>query len=93
MNGYTFVKRVAKGVVILRWAGNDETSMWTLVKLREPHTCRITGKALDVGDMAWKPVTNKNNRMHRIGGDGMRKLDASNVDDGVVDKETGEIKT
>lgn len=70
---YTFVKILNKGLVGLSHPifGNQ---LWHEVKLRKPKNCIITGANLKAGDMAFSPITNGNNRMHRISRVGIDRL-------------------
>lgn len=40
--------------------------LWTLCKLRKPATCAATGRAMQIGDEAYRPITNGADRMKRI---------------------------
>lgn len=40
--------------------------LWTLCRLRKTTTCAATGKPMNVGDEAYRPITNGSDRMKRI---------------------------
>lgn len=47
---------------------------WVQCDVRKPHRCEITADTTPAGAVAWRPITNAANRMHRISEDGMRQL-------------------
>lgn len=73
MRRYRFSARRTFKLVTLEWINGLD--IWTLVKLRTPKRCAITGKPLAAGQHAYSPITNGDNRMDRISEDGMKLLE------------------
>lgn len=48
--------------------------IWSKCKVRKSHICRVTQKRIEKGEQAFRPVTNKSNRMHRISLAGANKI-------------------
>lgn len=48
--------------------------LWVECKLRRAARCEVNSHEIPAGKHAWRPVTNANNRMHRISEEGMRDL-------------------
>lgn len=40
--------------------------LWTRIALRKPAACWSCGTALEPRDSAYRPITNADNRMHRL---------------------------
>ena len=40
--------------------------LWSLAKTRKKHTCAITGKVIEKGSLAYRPITNAGKRYERI---------------------------
>jgi hypothetical protein len=67
---YKLAKRLAEGVVVLDHPKYGRT-MWVTGKTRRSRTrrapnCEICKTELASGMLAWRPLTNGYNRMHRI---------------------------
>lgn len=53
--------------------GDFGQQIWTMCICRKAKTCVITGEGLK-GKIAFRPVTHKNNRMHRISPQGIHVI-------------------
>lgn len=61
--------RPQEGLVVLDYHGFGERfagQVWTRVRLRRSRCCACTGRRLEVGEYAYRPVGNPMNRMRRI---------------------------
>jgi len=56
------------------------TQIWVRAKMRKEWKCRVTEQPIRKGDIAWRPVTDANNRMHRISGGGISHLIDKQID-------------
>jgi hypothetical protein len=54
---------VSKKADIFTWRG----LLWTPCKLRKASVCEYTNTKLKPGDSAYRPITNSQHRMHRLG--------------------------
>jgi hypothetical protein len=73
MSVYTFEKRLGAGIAGL--VSEYGKQLWSTGKCRKDFVCQITGKNIPKGSVAYRPITNGYNRMHRISEDGMKKLE------------------
>lgn len=48
--------------------------IWVRAQTRKDWECKITGQPIAKGAWGWRPITNANNRMHRISEAGMERL-------------------
>lgn len=72
---YYMEKKMRDGLVGLFCSGYRD--VWTRgVKRGEPRRCMVTGSTIKSGEAAWRPITNRNNRMDRISDGGMKQLEA-----------------
>jgi RNase P subunit RPR2 len=51
---------------LARIARNHKTALWSICKLNKLHHCDKCKVALVVGERAWRPITNGNDRMNRL---------------------------
>jgi hypothetical protein len=51
---------------LARIARNRKTALWTICTLKKLHHCDRCKVALPPGERAWRPITNSNDRMHRL---------------------------
>lgn len=61
--------RVAPGIVRAHSAdrlADYGMQTWTEVKSRQHATCKVSGSAIQPGDMVYRPMTNKANRSWRV---------------------------
>lgn len=58
------VSVLAEGLVGLRTDAGKQ--LWTLVKIRKARECSVCRGKIDKGSEAFRPLTNGNNRYHRI---------------------------
>ncbi len=65
MTDYGLVKRLSKGVVVLQ-SRNYGQQVFTRARLRVKRTCPICRCVIAPGAMAYRPITNGDNRCHRI---------------------------
>jgi len=47
---------------------------WKRIIVRKYHTCRVCGKMIRTSEEAYRPITNRGNRWHRICPDCIEKL-------------------
>ena len=63
-------KVLSDGMVQLAYRASErdelDLALWTTVKVRQPHTCKVTGDPIPVGTKAFAPVGNQMYRGHRI---------------------------
>lgn len=57
--------RLSPGLVVVRHPRYGR-QMWALAPLRQPAVCHVTGRTLAVREMAWRPMSNRGNRPHRL---------------------------
>ena len=62
--GYAVVQRLATGVVVLSSPYGHQ--VFSMVKIRKARACSACGQALVRLALAFRPLTNGNNRTHRI---------------------------
>lgn len=72
MRGYKLIERV--NALMIRVMGPHGEQLWHLCKLRKPIVCCVTGRELEAGDHAWRPVTSKRNRGDRMTVDALFKV-------------------
>lgn len=73
MGEYYFVKAPAEEITVLEhW--DKGVQIWTPCKVRRFHLCRVCFGNILKGQMAHRPITNKDNRYHRICESCMKKL-------------------
>jgi hypothetical protein len=66
LSGYVFVKRLAPELVRIHHPKHGG-SLWSTGKLRgRVKRCEACGVVLDVGTIAYIPITHGNNRSHRL---------------------------
>ena len=80
MSDYRFILRRTDRIVVVRYIGRgcrdlNRQTVWTLVKSRQPRTCKAIGAIIKTGDWCWSPLTNAVYRGHRISDDGMTTLE------------------
>jgi RNase P subunit RPR2 len=51
---------------LARIARNRKTVLWSICTMRKLHHCDKCKVALVVGERAWRPITNGNDRMNRL---------------------------
>ena len=61
--------------------------LWARCRMRKAHICQILKRTIRKGEQAYRPVTNKGNRMRRISESGMRSLAGRFVDESGSDNE------
>ena len=62
---YLILTRLSPGLVVVRHPRFGR-QMWALAALRQATTCRVTGRPLAPGELAWRPMSNRGNRSHRL---------------------------
>ncbi len=70
---YTLVKVIGEGLVGLDHPEYGR-QIWSRCKVRKIWDCKASEKRIRPGEGAWRPVTNGQNRMHRISNFGMNYL-------------------
>ena len=75
---YRLEKVINEGLVLLFHTAYGR-QMWHTCTVRKRWECNVSGKYINSGEKAWRPITNGYNRMHRISNLGMARL--SRVDD------------
>ena len=63
-----------KHSIAMAWHWKYGRQIWTKCKMRKLHKCSVTGKTIEKGDTAFRPITNSNNRSDRITFDGIEEL-------------------
>lgn len=48
------------------WSPEYDCQLWHLCRVRKPHRCRRCTETIIKGSWAWRPITNKANRWHRL---------------------------
>jgi hypothetical protein len=62
---YTHIDRLCKGAISLQhWSHGRQ--VWTLAFMRKKHVCRVCKQEIVSGAKAYRPITNSDNRYHRI---------------------------
>jgi hypothetical protein len=56
------------GLIFVSGLSRTHTGVWSRCTVKNPFTCKISGKAFGSGVTAYRPMTNTKNRMHRIAG-------------------------
>ena len=71
--GYSIIaneKMQDKSLLILNYTNNvsgyENQHIWSKSKLMKPKNCIITGELMPVGTMVYRPITNCENRGHRM---------------------------
>ncbi len=67
---YQLVKVMSEGLVGLTHPKYGR-QMWHRCKVRKYWDCEVSDRRIHPSDNAWRPVTNGQNRMHRISNYGM----------------------
>lgn len=73
MTSYQFVKRMSEELVVLKSYLYQD--IWDRGTARKVSICQVTGEEIKKGDSSWRPITNGNNRMHRISDAGIKQLE------------------
>jgi hypothetical protein len=62
------------GLIFVSGLSRTHTGVWSRCTVKNPFTCKISGKAFGSGVTAYRPMTNTKNRMHRIAGSSILDL-------------------
>jgi len=60
------VTEKADGLVLIRGLARSHNGLWARCTVRKPFTCKIGKTPYDAGSIAYRPMCNTKNRMHRI---------------------------
>lgn len=68
---YKHLKTINDGLMVLRHI-RFKRQLWTTVKMKKKHICVITGDIIEKKCFAYRPLSNRGNRYHRISIKGMQ---------------------
>jgi hypothetical protein len=71
------IRTIEDGLVKVTGTAAIFCGQWSRCRARIPHVCRLSGKAIVVGDLVYRPVTNGFDRHNRVLADVMEKHAAS----------------